>query len=350
MYKTIFLIALLFSNCVFAQQYAYLEQDKITETHYQLSAQKHWNNTALYFPYDGGNLGLDICKLPNEAENSYVLSTEKPFNISANTYISLPVFFSENVKNIEITVIGQEGNKHFFTKKLTVEGYQPAIFNQLTQVNNPENAPVGLARIVVKVTKNDNQRLAKLIISDLLLADYQREKVISPLPIFKKMFAYNRSNGVKELSPIFKNAKANTDWFSIEYCKSPVIIDGAGDKNINRQLFDVLRACAVDYPFYVEKQQNKMVILQQLDQIWQKDSSKSICELAEHFQQLLRKSFHDGHFKIELPCKKDKKILGALRISHIAGKYQVSAYKHQSSAHWYNDRQLKTPFLYRKLC
>jgi C-terminal processing protease CtpA/Prc len=325
MNKLFFLFAIILANYGFAQNYAYIEKDSIANLYYRLSDNKDLYNTDIYFPYDGGNKGVEISKLStSKSPFTYQLLLNKP--ITASTKISLPVFFTENIKSIKITIVDGEGKNYLIDKSVDFQGYQTSIFKELSKNSNITTNLEEASHIYISVILFDTQKPHKLILSDLILADYKRAKVISPLPLFKKMYAINDVDAIKKVNPIFKDAKSNTDWFSLEYCMSPVLIKATKTlEGNNKLLYDVLRACTDEYPFYQEKKQNKENILSKLDAIWMKDSLNSECDLAEKFQQLLRKSFHDGHFKIDLTCKKDKKILGPIRMTHISGNYQVSA-------------------------
>lgn len=327
MNKLFFLFVLTMTNCGFAQNYAYIEKDSIANLPYRLSDSQELYNIEMYFPYDGGNKGVEISKLPTgKTPFCYQLVTNKFLMITPSTQISVPIFFTENIKNIEIIIVDGEGKSFSLSKKIDFEGYQTSIFKMATKNDTTIEKTENFSHIYINVTCFNKQKSFRLVLSDLIIADYKRVKVISPLPLFKRMYAINDSDGIKKVNPIFKDAKSNTDWFSLEYCMSPVIIEAPNStEGNNKLLYNILRACTAEYPFYQEKKQNKEDIINKLDAIWLKDSLNAECDLAEKFQQLLRKSFHDGHFKIDLICKKDKKILGPIRMTYLLGKYQVSA-------------------------
>jgi hypothetical protein len=325
MNKLFFLFALIIANYGFAQNYAYIEKDSIVNLHYRLSDNKELYNTNMYFPCDGGGIGVNISKLERE-ENEYPLSVMNKFDVSSSTFLSIPIFYAANVKSIDFFMYDIEGYCYSFTKKLDFMGYQTGIFSVLTKSKVAENTKKSALRIYMRVRKVDDDKDFQLIFSNIMLADYYKKQLVSPLPLFRHIFPYNDANYTKSLSPIFKNSKSTMNWISMEYCQPRTFVK-VPQNNVsnNRLLYDIIRACVIEYPYLKEKAQNQDAVLKTLDSIWMHDSLKSECDLAIKIQQYLRKSFHDGHFKIDLACYKDNRTTGPLRISYIQGKYQISA-------------------------
>lgn len=323
MRKVFFIIATLISNVAYTQTYAYIEKDSISKVYFQLSTQKTTYNYPIYFPYSGETLGFDIAPSYQVTDDMYAFPVQNSIHVNNATQINIPVYFSKNVKSFEVTVVDETKTVYNYSQKIATEGYQTSIRANLIKTDKIANTE---KRIYIRVTKKKPLEGFNLVFSDIQIADFYRQQIVSPLPLFKQLFAYNNTYGVGTLTPIFKNATVNTNWFSVEYCQSPITISTPTQSVDNKKLlYDIVRACIVEYPFFEEKKQNKDLVLSQLEQIWQQESQQPECELAESFQNLLRKSFHDGHFKIDLACKKDPKVLGPLRLSHIDGKYQVSA-------------------------
>jgi C-terminal processing protease CtpA/Prc len=329
MNKLFLLFALIIANCGFAQNYAYIEKDSIANLHYRLSDNQELYNTDIYFPYDGGNKGVDILQLKSDIEFTYQLPLKNPIHFTSQTRLSMPVFFTNNIKSFEILLNDNEGSKYLFSKKIDLDGYQPSIFTTIPKENGVNNLDRQNLRIVIRVTSFFDKTLPfRLVLSNLTFADYANQQIISPLPFFKTLFDLNRTNITNKLTPSYKNSKSNTDWFSMEYGRSPAFIHE--DKFISNKnlLYNIIKEAVISYPFYEEKKQKQSDVLRKLDYIWKRDSLKSECEIAEAFQRLLRKSLHDGHFKIDLKCNVDiidKRVLGPLRIYPINNRYQISA-------------------------
>ena len=330
MNKLFFLFAFIIANCGFAQNFAYIEKDSVANLHYRLSDSQELYNTDMYFPYDGGNKGVDILQLKSGGEFMGQLYLKKLIHFNSQTRLSIPVFFVKNVKSFEVLLYDDEGNRHSFSKKIDIQGYQSGIFTNMTKESLAYKLDNQSSRIVVKVTSFFDKTLpVQLILSDLIFADYTNQQIVSPLPFFKTLFNFNMMQTVQKLTPSYKNLKANTDWFSMEYGRSPVFVSNKDNLASNKHLlYNIIKESVISYPFYEEKKQNQSDVLRRLNDTWKRDSLKSECEIAEAFQRLLRKSFHDGHFKIDLKCNLDlvdKRVLGPLRIYPIENKYQISA-------------------------
>lgn len=308
-----------------AQTFAYIEEDSVGNSYFQLSKNRNRYNTNLFFPYDGGSQGFDLTLQGLNKDSYYVIEQQKEFVIVEHTQIDIPVFFTSNVKSIDVFVFDKSGIKHSVNIKISNEGYQPS-FRDKFQKQDAKTEKVD-NNIYIKLTKKDDSKPAQVVFSDFRIADLFQRKVVSPLPFFKDLFAYNQHNASNKLSKAFINSISNTDWFSLEYCKSPIKInsDVNSEEANKRLLFDLLKKSISEYLFFEEKGKVKASVLKELESIWKTDSLKSECDLAESFQNFLRKTFHDGHFKIDLICKKDKKVLGPIRVYPINGKYLVSA-------------------------
>jgi C-terminal processing protease CtpA/Prc len=324
--KCFFLFSFIIFYCesLKAQTYAYIEQDTIVKVHYQLSSEhRQLYNTDLVFPYNGLEKGVDIFLLKSINDKKYSIEKEGPININEKTRIEISEFYSMNVKGFEVIV--HNANGYFsFVQSVDADGFHPSIKSKLLK-KKEEKGNYNTSRIFFNIVRINENLPFHLTFSDLQIVDFNTQKIISPLPFFKKIFPYNNLNATKHLTPIFVNGSSKTNWFSMEFSQSPVMIQSdCTTINSNKLLYDILRRSIVEYPFYKEKGLKRKSILRKVDNIWKNDSLRNECELGQNFQQLIKSAFHDGHFNITLNCKSEPLLPGPLRLAYIKGNYQVA--------------------------
>lgn len=321
----LYVLALFSMRLASAQDYAYIEQDSLFAPRYKLSDYPALYDVNIYFPYDGGKRGVDIVKLMSRKSQS--LPPVRPVNVSALTRVNIPVFYTSNVKKFTLHVSDTEGNRYQISRVLQADGYQSSVFASLEKIDQrtsvTQNTPV-----FCTVEAVNQQKPVQLIMSDLQIADYGKKRVISPLPFFKDVYAHNAKQAVATLNPIFKSAKSAFNWLSVEYCQSPVYINST-DTSISagHRLYKIIGACLAAYPFYSEKRIDPKKVQAEFETIWNMNQTKPDNELAKVIQNFLRRTFHDGHFKVEFKnaTVKTNQAAGPVRLSKIKGFYVVSA-------------------------
>ena len=324
--KALLCVLALFSmRLASAQDYAYIEQDSTAVPFYKLSDYPALYDVNIYFPYDGGKRGVDMVTLMSKKSQS--LRPVRPVNVSALTRVHIPVFYASNVKKFTLHVSDTRGNHYQISRVLQADGYQASVFSSLEKIDQSKFATQD-APVLCTVETVDQQKPAQLIMSDLVIADYGKKRIISPLPFFKTVYAYNDKQAITTLNPIFKSAKSAFNWLSVEYCQSPVYINST-DKSIpaGHRLYKIVGACLAAYPFYSEKHIDPKKVQAEFETIWNMNQTKPDTELARIVQNFLRRTFHDGHFKVEFKHAADKtnQVAGPVRLSKIKGSYVVSA-------------------------
>lgn len=321
----LFVLAILSASFATAQDYAYIEQDSTSAVFYKLSDHRALYSTPLYFPYDGGNQGVDVGKLMHG--NAQYLPPIGPIKVSPLTKIHVPVYYSSNVKKFTIRVSDPEGNLYQLSRVPHADGYQASILSSFEKIDKTKIATDSPSTFCT-IEAVDQQKPVQLIFSDLRIGDYTRKRIVSPLPFFKTIYDYNAKQASTTLNPIFKSARSAFNWLSVEYCQSPIFINSTDESmSAGQRLYKIIRACLANYPFYSEKQLDSNKVIAEFETIWSLNQTKSDVELAKVFQGFLRRTFHDGHFKVEFDNLKykSKLVAGPVRLSKIKGSYVVSA-------------------------
>jgi len=306
-------------------QYAYMEKDSLVDISFNLSKNKFLYNTNIYFPYGLGNSGVDISLHKKTGAFLYYIKTKNDINIKEGSNINIPNYYTINIKSFDIIFPTSDREKVYsFSQNLNYEGYQLSENKEIEQGMGINTTLSSRDEFSVKITPKNPDLPFKLIFSDIKIGMLHKYKIISPLPFFKELFSYNRNNSSQIRTPIWKDGNSSTNCFSNEYLTSHIFIDTNNCKSVNKILYNIIRRCILDYPFYNEKKLNERKILAQLNAIWSKDSCKSECLFAEDLAYFIYRSYNDGHFTIDLNCKPNNFSLGPLRIYPINNKYLVS--------------------------
>ncbi|WPQ65540.1 S41 family peptidase [Chitinophaga sancti] len=332
-------VAILCPNFLYAQWNAVYYKTTIIDTAYDIRADKSYSKNSAYpFPeyyyfyhINSINSAIDCSVALNKADfttgKDEVLVLEKELgtqarldssNIAASTR-----FYTAGIQRYYIYFYSVQLHKWYRkTFEPSFQGFQiPATlaikdWDKVVAGSTPDKDQ--LAITVVPANKD-----WKMIVGDLVIGNQVSYEYTANVPFFKGLTNNDEQEVFNLNSNIVHPIPGTVNGSGLP---ARIYIKG-GEKEDKALLKKLLTACVENYPFYAEKKLSKVVVLKEMDAIF--DSGKDYCTLVSALTQYVQITFDDMHFYLEnkgkCPANSVALSKSPVRIMDIQKKYTIAA-------------------------
>lgn len=340
-------IAVFAFNLALGQWRTVYMENEITNQLYSLRSTGYFSDEEFYFPpyeyleealTDGvslaENAGNNIDNKELNGLDADGLAWEITFKPTLNFHTDSTKFYqrsyTSNVTSYSIHLYIDDLDK-WFSKEFQIshQGYQIPIETDFEDWSEELNGTYQVSKILFTID-NEANGVTDVIFGDFKIMNGYDKLVEAYQPFINRLYdvdpliGYDITNPVRYSESLI--ARAPEAFSACEHCRGSYNMMNSNDESEAPIVVRLLKEALEYYPYYKEKSLDKTDIYNNFNLILQKyPNFEPEKRLINDLKDLVFNTFHDPHFKIEVPTKKKVAGIFPIRLFEIDQKIYVAA-------------------------